>query len=90
MGRIMGHGTWNLLERMQPALWNRVAQEYLNGSLKRLDNRKYPRGERFKSFRSVASGHVNRSLLDDAVVRAHGRGSHACAVTASSQVWNTT
>jgi cytochrome c5 len=47
---IMGRNTWNLWSGGNQHFWNRVAQDSfgLMDLLKMLDNRKYPRGERFK------------------------------------------
>ncbi len=48
---IMGRNTWNLWSGGNQHFWNRVAQDSygLMDLLKTLDNRKYPRGERFKT-----------------------------------------
>jgi hypothetical protein len=48
----------------------------------------FPRG--LVHARRVGSGHAKCWRFDDAVYGAHHDGDHACAVTASSQVWNTT
>jgi hypothetical protein len=47
---IMGRNTWNLWSAGNQRFWNRAAQDSygLIDLLKTLDNRKYPRGERFK------------------------------------------
>ena len=47
---IMGRNTWNLWSAGNQRFWNRAAQDSygLIDLLKMLDNRKYPRGERFK------------------------------------------
>jgi hypothetical protein len=47
---IMGRNTWNLWSGGNQHFWNRAAQDSfgLMDLLKMLDNRKYPRGERFK------------------------------------------
>ncbi len=49
---IMGRNTWNLWSAGNQAFWNHVAQDSygLLDLLKTLDNRKYPRGERFKTL----------------------------------------
>jgi len=49
---IMGRNTWNLWSGGNQHFWNRVAQDSygLMDLLKTLDNRKYPRGERFKTL----------------------------------------
>jgi hypothetical protein len=49
---IMGRNTWNLWSGGNQRFWNRAAQDSygLIDLLKMLDNRKYPRGERFKSL----------------------------------------
>ena len=46
----MGRNTWNLWSGGNQHFWNRAAQDSfgLMDLLKMLDNRKYPRGERFK------------------------------------------
>ena len=50
---IMGRNTWNLWSGGNEHFWNHVAQDSfgLMDLLKMLDNRKFPRGERFKSAR---------------------------------------
>ena len=47
---IMGRNTWNLWSAGNQRFWNHAAQDSygLIDLLKMLDNRKYPRGERFK------------------------------------------
>ena len=47
---IMGRNTWNLWSAGNQRFWNRAAQDSygLIDLLKMLDNRKYPRGERFE------------------------------------------
>jgi hypothetical protein len=47
---IMGRNTWNLWSGGNEHFWNHVAQDSfgLMDLLKMLDNRKFPRGERFK------------------------------------------
>jgi hypothetical protein len=47
---IMGRNTWNLWSAGNQRFWNRAAQDSygLIDLLKMLDNRKYPRRERFK------------------------------------------
>ena len=47
---IMGRNAWNLWSAGNQCFWNRAAQDSygLIDLLKMLDNRKYPRGERFK------------------------------------------
>jgi hypothetical protein len=47
---IMGRNTWNLWSAGDQRFWDRAAQDSygLIDLLKMLDNRKYPRGERFK------------------------------------------
>jgi hypothetical protein len=47
---IMGRNTWNLWSAGNQRFWDRAAQDSygLIDLLKMLDNRKYPRGERFK------------------------------------------
>ena len=47
---ITGRNTWNLWSAGNQRFWNRAAQDSygLMDLLKMLDNRKYPRGERFK------------------------------------------
>src|SRR2546422_50061 len=47
---IMGRNAWNLWSAGNQHFWNRAAQDSfgLMDLLKMLDNRKYPRGERFK------------------------------------------
>jgi hypothetical protein len=49
---IMGRNTWNLWSAGNQHFWNRAAQDSygLIDLLKMLDNRKYPRGERFKTL----------------------------------------
>jgi hypothetical protein len=49
---IMGRNTWNLWSGGDDRFWNRAAQESygLIDLLKMLDNRKYPRGERFNTL----------------------------------------
>ncbi len=49
---IMGRNTWNLWSGGNQHFWNHVAQDSygLMDLLKTLDNRKYPRGERFKTL----------------------------------------
>ena len=49
---IMGRNTWNLWSGGNQHFWNHVAQDSLGlmDLLKMLDNRKYPRGERFKTL----------------------------------------
>ena len=49
---IMGRNTWNLWSGGNEHFWNHVAQDSfgLMDLLKMLDNRKYPRGERFKTL----------------------------------------
>ncbi|MDQ6622032.1 MAG: hypothetical protein M3Y86_00910 [Verrucomicrobiota bacterium] len=49
---IMGRNTWNLWSAGNQHFWNRVAQDSygLMDLLKTLDNRKYPRGQRFKTL----------------------------------------
>jgi hypothetical protein len=49
---IMGRNTWNLWSGGNQHFWNRAAQDSfgLIDLLKTLDNRKYPRGERFKTL----------------------------------------
>jgi hypothetical protein len=49
---IMGRNTWNLWSGGNQHFWNHVAQDSfgLMDLLKMLDNRKYPRGERFKTL----------------------------------------
>ena len=49
---IMGRNTWNLWSGGNQHFWNRTAQDSygLMDLLKMLDNRKYPRGERFKTL----------------------------------------
>ena len=49
---IMGRNTWNLWSAGNQHFWNRAAQDSygLMDLLKMLDNRKYPRGERFKTL----------------------------------------
>src|SRR4029453_13759088 len=53
--QIMGRNTWNLWSGGNQHFWNRVAQDSygLMDLLKMLDNRKYPRGERFKILCAV-------------------------------------
>ncbi len=48
---IMGRNTWNLWSGGNEHFWNEVAQDSygLMDLLKTLDNRKYPRGERFRT-----------------------------------------
>ena len=48
----MGRNTWNLWSGGNQHFWNHVAQDSfgLMDLLKMLDNRKYPRGERFKTL----------------------------------------
>lgn len=48
---IMGRNAWNLWTAGNERFWNHVAQDSygLMDLLKALDNRKYPRGERFRS-----------------------------------------
>jgi cytochrome c5 len=52
---IMGRNTWNLWSAGNQHFWNRAAQDSygLMDLLKMLDNRKYPRGERFKILGAV-------------------------------------
>src|SRR5947207_2742600 len=47
---IMGRNTWNLWSAGNQRFWNLAAQDSygLIDLLKTLDNRKYPRGQRFK------------------------------------------
>jgi len=49
---IMGRNTWNLWSGGNQRFWNLAAQESFGivDLLKMLDNRKYPRGERFKTL----------------------------------------
>src|SRR4029077_12825750 len=49
---IMGRNTWNLWSGGNEHFWNHVAQDSfgLMDLLKMLDNRKYPRGDRFKTL----------------------------------------
>lgn len=49
-GEIMGRNTWNLWSAGNQHFWNHPAQDSygLMDLLKMLDNRKFPRGERFK------------------------------------------
>ncbi len=49
---IMGRNTWNLWSGGNQRFWNQAAQDSfgLMDLLKMLDNRKYPRGERFKTL----------------------------------------
>jgi hypothetical protein len=49
---IMGRNTWNLWSAGNQNFWNRAAQDSfgLMDLLKMLDNRKFPRGERFKTL----------------------------------------
>ena len=49
---IMGRNAWNLWSAGNEHFWNRVAQDSygLIDLLKTLDNRKYQRGERFKTL----------------------------------------
>ncbi len=49
---IMGRNTWNLWSAGNQHFWNRAAQDSygLMDLLKMLDNRKYPRGQRFKTL----------------------------------------
>jgi hypothetical protein len=49
---VMGRNTWNLWSGGNQHFWNHVAQDSfgLMDLLKMLDNRKYPRGERFKAL----------------------------------------
>ncbi|HEY5893066.1 MAG TPA: hypothetical protein VIT91_07525 [Chthoniobacterales bacterium] len=49
---IMGRNTWNLWTAGNQHFWNQTAQDSygLMDLLKMLDNRKYPRGERFKTI----------------------------------------
>jgi hypothetical protein len=49
---IMGRNTWNLWSGGNQHFWNHVAQDSfgLMDLLKMLDNRKYPRGERFETL----------------------------------------
>ncbi len=49
---IMGRNTWNLWSGGNQHFWNHVAQDSfgLMDLLKMLDNRKYPRGDRFKTL----------------------------------------
>src|SRR6185503_6053345 len=49
---IMGRNTWNLWSGGNQHFWNHVAQDSfgLMDLLKMLDNRKFPRGERFKTL----------------------------------------
>ena len=49
---IMGRNTWNLWSGGNQHFWNHAAQDSygLMDLLKMLDNRKFPRGERFKSL----------------------------------------
>jgi cytochrome c5 len=52
---IMGRNTWNLWSGGNQQFWNRAAQDSfgLMDLLKMLDNRKYPRGERFEILGAV-------------------------------------
>jgi cytochrome c5 len=52
---IMGRNTWNLWSGGNQHFWNRAAQDSygLMDLLKMLDNRKYPRGERFQILGAV-------------------------------------
>jgi cytochrome c5 len=52
---IRGRNTWNLWSGGNQHFWNRAAQDSygLMDLLKMLDNRKYPRGERFKVLGAV-------------------------------------
>lgn len=52
---IMGRNTWNLWSGGNQHFWNQAAQDSfgLMDLLKMLDNRKYPRGERFKTLGAV-------------------------------------
>jgi cytochrome c5 len=52
---VMGRNTWNLWSGGNQHFWNRAAQDSfgLMDLLKMLDNRKYPRGERFKILGAV-------------------------------------
>ena len=52
---IMGRNTWNLWSGGNQHFWNQAAQDSfgLMDLLKMLDNRKYPRGERFKIMGAV-------------------------------------
>jgi hypothetical protein len=52
---IMGRNTWNLWSGGNQHFWNQAAQDSfgLMDLLKMLDNRKYPRGERFKILGAV-------------------------------------
>ena len=49
---IMGRNTWNLWSGGNEHFWDHVARDSfgLMDLLKTLDNRKYPRGERFKTL----------------------------------------
>ena len=49
---VMGRNTWNLWSGGNQHFWNHVAQDSygLMDLLKMLDNRKFPRGERFKTL----------------------------------------
>ena len=49
---VMGRNTWNLWSGGNQHFWNHVAQDSfgLMDLLKMLDNRKYPRGDRFKTL----------------------------------------
>jgi hypothetical protein len=49
---IMGRNTWNLWSAGNQHFWNQTAQDSygLMDLLKMLDNRKFPRGERFKTL----------------------------------------
>jgi hypothetical protein len=49
---VMGRNTWNLWSAGNQHFWNRAAQDSfgLMDLLKMLDNRKFPRGERFKTL----------------------------------------
>jgi hypothetical protein len=48
---IMGRNTWNLWSGGNQHFWNQAAQDSfgLMDLLRMLDNRKFPRGERFKT-----------------------------------------
>ena len=65
---IMGRNAWNLWSGGNEHFWNHVAQDSfgLMDLLKTLDNRKFPRGERFKTAWSgqragIPRGRANRT-----------------------------
>ncbi len=74
---IMGRNTWNLWSGGNQHFWNRAAQDSygLMDLLKMLDNRKFPRGERFKTlglvnepgFRAAAKADEFGLWLDEQV-----------------------